>query len=121
MQTLETTGPKSIDWAAGLFEGEGCIHRRTDKKHHKSPWRLSLEMTDKGTVEDFHKTLNTGTMSGPVHPPSRKDYHKSTWIWRASSRADVITVLNYFLPLLGYNRKKKAIACLKEYEPYATN
>lgn len=87
-------------WAAGLFEGEGCISivgRRV---------QLSLNMTDEDVVRRLHCVVGVGAVYGPLQP--RMAHYKPQWRWTVSSRADVALVLSMFWPWLGDRRKTKA-------------
>ena len=42
----EQTGQRSIEWAAGLFEGEGWLCR-----NGRYSWELAIEMTDKEKLQ----------------------------------------------------------------------
>ena len=55
-QSREKTGLKSIEWAAGLFEGEGCISYREDQNRYC----LCIAMCD-GDVGQME--VNTVTLS----------------------------------------------------------
>ncbi len=113
MQTLEKTGQKSIEWAAGLFEGEGCIYQ---KKGRKNPsWSIRIKMTDLDVLQSFHSTVDAGHLTGPYHPPSLKPHHKSFWHWETAKKDDVIKVLTALLPYLGYRRAKLVLTCFQDY------
>ena len=51
---------RSIEWAAGLFEGEGCMTWRD--KEHKRPY-LKLTMTDFDVVQKFAEIVNCGSLT----------------------------------------------------------
>ena len=95
---------KTIEWAAGLFEGEGTI-----TKNRSNSYYLQLSMVDKDVVEMFLETLGVGkfyelkavTITGKT-------------IYRASIHKikDVRAVLTKFLPHLGNRRAHKALDCL---------
>jgi len=110
MQTLEPTGQKSIEWAAGLFEGEGTLYKRSDNR-----WQIRIKMTDLDVLEDFFKVVDAGRLTGPYHPPSLKSHHKAFWHWETVKKDDVLKVVSALLPYLGYRRGKLARACVKEY------
>jgi|TARA_B000000557_G_C20802377_1_gene456166 hypothetical protein len=120
MQTLEQIGPKSIEWAAGLFEGEGTIYRVRSSKTPR--WCIRIKMTDLDVLEDFHATVGRGNLNGPHHSPSMKPHHKPFWHWETNKKDDVITVLSSLKPFLGYRRSKLVNSCLQDYGvDYATD
>jgi hypothetical protein len=59
---------EEIAWAAGLFEGEGCIS-------YIRPWgrepdiQAALAMTDEDVVRRFDEIVDRGRVYGPYHPP----------------------------------------------------
>ena len=91
-------------WAAGLYEGEGCLYKSGNQ------WRLQLNMTDKDVVDRFHAFVHCGS----VRPlASRQNHHKAAWRWTCAARADVARVLQTLLPYLGDRRAAKATECLR--------
>lgn len=110
MQTLEPTGLKSIEWAAGLFEGEGTLYRRKNGR-----WQIRIKMTDLDVLQAFQEAVDTGNLTGPYHPPSLKPHHKAFWHWETSKKDDLIMVVEKLLPYLGHRRSQLARNCLQEY------
>ena len=106
MQTLEPIGQKSIEWAAGLFEGEGSIYRHSPTS---ATYYTEVAMTDKDVLEDFHKIVEVGTLKGPYHKPSMKSHHKPYFKWKAGKQKDVTKFLISILPYLGHRRVEKAL------------
>ena len=106
----------SIEWAVGLFEGEGSIFR--DKRC--STWTLQLRMTDRDIVQRFADVLGCGTA---VHDESNQPRRirtgrKACYRWTCSKRADVRRVLELFLPYFGHRRAYTAQNCLDSYDEY---
>lgn len=105
-----------IAWAAGLFEGEGCIftNKEYDKRDNKSRYRerLVLVSTDEDVVKKFHSIVGGNTVSGPNIREDRPN-EKPTWRWNVSSKSDVERILNLFLPYLGIRRKERALLALE--------
>ena len=100
-----------LAWAAGLFEGEGCISvsRRGDRP---SPaWVLVLGMTDEDAVRAFHCIVGVGTVYCRKEIPN---HCRAMWIWRCGSRNDIAYVLASFLPFLNKRRTAKAREALNE-------
>jgi len=89
---------KTIEWFAGLFEGEGTIYRN-DKKRH-------LFMTVGMTDGDVIRNICTVTGVGKVY--ERKfdgnPNHKITYAWTLSRRNDLIELANKILPYMGERR-----------------
>ena len=101
----------SIEWAAGLFEGEGCITWRD--KDHKHP-QLKLGMTDRDVGDKFKETV----MCGSVHHDHscRAEHWKPYYVWRTSAKRDVCNLLSKMLPYFGNRRAYKALNILDDLE-----
>lgn len=106
-----------LAWAAGLFEGEGCIHFRTAPAPRKSVRiTLSLCSTDEDVVDRFAHAV------GYDHYTQLKRYtgqNKAVYRWQTQSTEKVKMVLGKLMPFLGERRTAKAIEALaarKEYE-----
>ena len=107
-QSQGKTGPKSIEWAAGLFEGEGSIPFH---KIRKNPYySIKLGMTDLDVVQDFCKVMGYGRVLGPYQPKDKK--HKSYFQWVTSKRSEVIRIIGELWPYLGTRRRAQAQAAL---------
>jgi hypothetical protein len=102
-----------IAWAAGLFEGEGCISFTRSKRSHwrnsQTQGRVSVAMTDQDVVERFAKIMGFGTVEYLGVPQSRDGYNrKATWRWRAQSYEHVQATIAMFWSYLGTRRKARA-------------
>lgn len=91
--------PEEVAWAAGIFEGEGCI-----TKCGRSV-QLRVKMTDCDVID--HLTI--------VFPQGRRyeegrDHlgQKRCYLWCVSKRYDVAVVLSELLPWLGPRRRERA-------------
>ena len=98
---------EEIAWAAGLFEGEGCICWVK-----KTAAKLSIEMTDRDVLERFAQIVDAGAICDKTctNPKSqwRASYH-----WQVYARDDVARILTWFLPWLQSRRGEKARATLE--------
>lgn len=86
---------RNLAWAAGLFEGEGCItfgvSSRNDTltsgasvRYENGQVRLVLAMTDQDIVEDFARIVGVGSVNR-IHPPSKRALNnKPQWRWQTS-------------------------------------
>ena len=95
-------GQKSIEWAAGLFEGEGWI-----SPFHKG-WQVAISSTDKDVLEEFLKTVQLGKLYGPYRRTSFKAHYKDQYEWRLTNAPLVFKFLHQFLPYLCIRRSLRA-------------
>lgn len=101
---------RELAWAAGLFEGEGCI-TRSAARGHKYP-ALKLNMTDEDSVRRFHSAVGgAGTCYGPrSNGPGNKDF----WCWTAYRFEHVQAVIVYLWYGLGKRRRARATEVLSD-------
>ena len=109
------TGPKfikSIEWAAGLFEGEGTL--TYDKSN--DAWKLRIEMTDLDTLEDFHAAVGyVGNLSGLSKSPCRAEHIKPSATWVTAARQVIFDLVMIFYNHLGSRRQDKVKEFLAWY------
>ena len=106
-QSLAAIGQRYTDivWAAGLFEGEGCIYIHPTKIYVQ----LIINMTDLDVMERFVDVVGHGNLNGPKWDrKSTKPYWRST----VSKSSEVLRILKMFLPHLGIRRAEKAIEAI---------
>lgn len=92
-------------WAAGLFEGEGCVSarvRRTNK--HDRSIVARLRMSDEDVVRRFHSVVGVGHVNGPYLDSDRK---KPTWVWQTGSFEAVQAVIAFMWPWLHSRRRAR--------------
>jgi hypothetical protein len=100
-----------IAWAAGLFEGEGCIGLG-------GPWRprevrLWVVSTDLDVLERFAAIAACGSITPKRDRASRR---KPCWAWSCSARSDVQRVLSAFRPWLLQRRGERADEALAKMD-----
>ena len=95
----------AIAWAAGIFEGEGCISIYSKHNQLIPTVRLVLRMTDEDVVRRFVKCIN-GNPSN-IKKITNKEY-KPIYHWDTASRPEVVRILVLFMPYFGIRRKEKA-------------
>ena len=98
----EAPGLKSIEWAAGIYEGEGWMTR--DKKNY---WQIAIKMTDVDVLQDFYDIVRLGTLRGPYHSPSMKTHHLPYYRWCARTASDIASIVQEFYPYMGERRRAK--------------
>lgn len=96
-------------WAAGLFEGEGCI-----SYHRNQPGyyvlRLLVSMNDRDVVDRFHRAVGGfGSIRGPLWANKATAPH---WTWSVAGLAAKV-ILQWLLPQLGERRRARAEEVLR--------
>ena len=100
-----------MQWATGLFEGEGCItNYRTKPKYPNNLFQLRMRMTDLDVVEDFMEVVGCGKIS---FYPRRKSHWKDQHDWYLRDQDKVKDLLYEMLPYFGDRRAEKAIETLR--------
>jgi hypothetical protein len=106
-----------IAWAAGLFEGEGCIGiwwpPSTIGRRRNPQIRLQVTMTDRDTVQEFCRIVECGGVS---QEQNRKPPRKNCWYWTIGNPTDVERILRAFYPRLGERRRAKADEAFAEID-----
>ena len=109
----------AIAWAAGLFEGEGCIttyltynyDKAGNRKGNGFPVvRLQLKMCDRDIIERFGQVVGISKCAGPYG--TRKENWRPAYEWHCSKRQDVERIILAFLSYLGERRAYKALNAL---------
>lgn len=98
---------EGLAWAAGLFEGEGCI--AVSRKGNHTQWSMILASTDHDVLERFLEVTGMGSITGPFQ---REANHKPHWIWRTGKRANVYALAVALHPWLGVRRQERVMECL---------
>jgi hypothetical protein len=106
----EPPGLKSIEWAAGLYEGEGYLTR------YKNRWELAVKMTDLDVLQDFYDIVRCGVLRGPYHDPSQKKHHKPYYRWRTYNKQEIFDLVAEFYPLMCERRRAKFDEFLTHYQ-----
>lgn len=106
MTAAKNWSRENLAWAAGLFEGEGCITRR-----HKTQTNLVMTMTDEDVVRRFHEVIGHGRVYGPY---KTKTGVKLQWRWACTGSKHCIAVLAALWCFLGSRRKGRAEVAMRE-------
>jgi hypothetical protein len=92
------TPAEEIAWAAGLFEGEGCMTVSGGQP------MMRLNSTDEDTPQRFCEIVAAGKVYGPYRrPPPRKP----VWIWVAYG-IDAMLTVQLIGPWFGERRRRRA-------------
>lgn len=108
----------NLAWAAGLFEGEGCI-TQAKRKDNKFEYRhLTLEMSDKDIVDKFQNILGCGSIRHRIR--TDKPNSKPTWQWNLTNSVQISAILYAIYPWLGIRRRQKALEAIRflKTKPY---
>lgn len=111
-------------WAAGLFEGEGCVSlgRRGGDDFASEIGRATcvcaLSSTDKDVLERFLRIVNCGFISARTWHETNG--YKPQWRWATKNFAEVEYIIKLFYPYMGERRQARmdeALALLQaKYE-----
>lgn len=90
-----------MEWAAGLFEGEGAVTRNGTRP------RLAVKMTSEESVRRFAIAVDVGKVYGPYGPyqPNRSPY----WMWVGDGAA-AKTVAALLAPFASSRLQEKLLA-----------
>ena len=101
---------RTIEWAGGLFEGEGCIYTGKNRQ-------LILQTSDKDVINDFHTTIGCGSVKvQDIAKRTGNPKHKLGYRWTVTNKKDIVAVLEKLLPHLGDRRAHKALDMLDDIE-----
>lgn len=100
------TPEQEIAWAAGLFEGEGCI-----STYQSDSTQLTLVSTDYDVIDRFARIVGVGTVSGPFYPNNNPEW-KPVKKWLCSHQYEVRELLDRLLPFLCGRRAARAQGAL---------
>lgn len=98
-----------LAWAAGLFDGEGCVRIYQQTKTNAFVLQLVLVNTNLKAVTKFHEIMGVGSISEKRRYAT---HHKQCWAWQASAQKGKIALEK----LLEYSViKKPEIAVALEF------
>jgi hypothetical protein len=99
-----------LAWAAGFFDGEGCISR---KKGGKRTWRLVVQQNVRPPLEVLERLFG-GTLYGPYTRQRSRDgvgqFSNPYYVWRLNTQADVLFALECMYPYLRVKGAEALIA-----------
>lgn len=111
---VKRTHKEELAWAAGIYEGEGCLSSRHSNRLHRRDRGLvlKLKMTDADVVRHFVRIVQPdGRVLGPYIKPNRKP----VWIWQTGKYREVRRITNELRPWLFARRRKQIRAAFKRY------
>ena len=93
-----------IAWAAGLFEGEGCMAPCGPREE----LRLQIQSCDEDLLRRFAEIVGAGTIYGPYSSDFGDGYtRKPRWMWICKG-APMWRLIRAFQPWLGARRLARA-------------
>jgi hypothetical protein len=90
-----------LAWAAGLFEGEGCLFDRA-----KTSGAAKIQMTDLDVLERFARIIGFGRVLSDTEPRGAR--RKIMHYWQVQNTADTIKLIELLGPWFGERRRKRA-------------
>ncbi len=100
-----------LAWAAGLYEGEGCLSLHANAQGRLYP-RLTLQMDDDDVVRRFADVVGVGTVNGP-HGPYGTSKKKRTQ-WKCSKPGEIAHFLMAVKDYLGQRRREQIKRVVRE-------
>lgn len=97
-------------WAAGLFEGEGCISKTSNGSGKMYP-RLVVVSSDLDVLQKFHSIIGCGYIYLKKDATNRFA-KKTQYQWQCNKKDEIKTILISFLPFLGDRRSERALEIL---------
>ena len=99
-------------WVAGIYEGEGCLNRKLDRRNDGTTWAIRVTMADHDIIQKLAQVTGVGNIS---FIPRRIDHHKDQHLWIVTRRVDIAHVLTQIKPHLGLRRGQRAQEFLDWY------
>jgi hypothetical protein len=103
-----------LAWAAGFFDGEGCIHLR---KHGGIPM-ISFSQKDPGVLRKFARIVRIGTVSPYTKIVTGRNFHREYWRYGVSGIEAVQYIVGCLWPWLSKVKRDQAIRVLVGYKTY---
>lgn len=101
-------------WAAGFFDGEGCISLRTGRNRKYGNYlRVTITQTDVRPLERFLAAVGVGSIEGPRLPTNgvgKKSYRR----YVCQRKADVIGIFETLEPFLSEPKLEQFIRVFQE-------
>ena len=105
----------AIAWAAGLFEGEGCVVYGAS---HRGPLRAKISSTDRDVLDMMVERTGVGAVYGPRAPNGFGVKPFYEWIVNGRAARDFLMEI---LPMMGQRRaaRIRELVALWESRPLA--
>ena len=95
-----------IGWAAGIYEGEGCL----SLGDHHYPF-IAINNTDRDVLERFQSVVGAGNINGPYERHSKNHFANAKPVhqYRCYKHTEVERIMRMFQPYLCERRLAKAL------------
>ena len=110
---LKYIDEEEIIWAAGLFEGEGCLSYAASKDF----WRIAVNMTDLDVVQHYASIFDL-KVKGPYSQKNNRGTGvkwKDVYTAQVAARDKVFEIVSAIYPYLGARRREKCDEFLQWY------
>lgn len=97
--------PTDWAWAAGIFEGEGCVS--VSRSGTRTIRQLVIQMTDEDVLRRFHDVVGCGSLFPIKQHATWQEHWKPAWRWASCAWADQVRIYEQFRPWLGTRRSAK--------------
>lgn len=110
---------RELAWAAGLFEGEGCVGlytpkpRAGDRPRGAAQLRLFMATTDLDTLERFHKAI--GGLGNRCGTQQQKAHYKVCYRWNCYKFEHCQAIIAMLWFGLGERRRARCAEVLTAY------
>jgi hypothetical protein len=104
---------EEIAWAAGLFEGEGCITMINDRL------AIALVNTDEEVIQRFDEVMGIGMLYGPYERSESNGYPRKPLFRWVASTYDALDGLQLLSPWLSQRRLERAFELTGAHFPVA--
>lgn len=101
-------GDIQLAWAAGLFEGEGCISYKKGSRKNSPGYclpRISLTSTDRDVIDRFCRVVGAGNVRD-IKRKNAPSHWKKAWRWEANGKS-AVDIMEAIYPLLGERRRAR--------------
>lgn len=106
-----------IAWAAGIYEGEGCVGTYPRPMASNTAIRIQVAMSDGDIVARWGAAVGCGSMHGPYF----RKHFKPTYVWAISGHENCQYVIAMLWRWLGVRRRAQAAEMLARYRAVRPN
>ena len=100
----------TIEWAAGIFEGEGCIYRHQKRRL----FIMVVKMKDEDIIKRFYSVVKVGRVTSRK---IKEPYNYPFWEWILTRTNDILKLANILLPFMGERRTEQILKAIKDVKP----